>query len=91
MNLSNTLSFLFFFIYTSNEPVVYCWFFSSSKGASSPEEKTVVSEPKGKVPFEMTTTDEKFLAEARFTKELSPLDLCHHMVMLSNGYGSLDF
>ena len=87
MNLSNTLSFVFFIIYTGNEPVVYCWFFSGSKGASSPEEKIVVSEPKGKVPFEMTTADEKFLAEARFTKELSPLDLCHHMVMFSDGYG----
>ena len=60
---------------------MYCWFFSGSKSAS-PEEKTVVSEPKGKVPFEMTTADEKFLAEARFAKELSSLDLCHHMVML---------
>ena len=85
MNLSTTLSFLSIIIYSSNEPMVYCWFFSGSKGNSSPEEKTVVSGPEGKVPFEMTTADEKFLAEARFTKELSPLDLCHHMVTLSAG------
>ena len=55
------------------------WFFSG-RSNSADTDKTTVSALNGKVPFEMTTADEKFLAQARFTKELSPLDLCHHMV-----------
>lgn len=33
------------------------------------------------VPFEMTTADERFLAEAR-QLDLSPLESCHHKVGL---------
>ena len=42
-------------------------------------------------PFEMKTADEKFLMEANFVKDLSPLDICHHKVNriylpISEGY-----
>ncbi len=60
---------------------VFSWLWNTGKGENSgPEEMVTVPPPRGKVPFEMTTSDDKFLAEAHFTKELSPLDLCHHMV-----------
>ena len=35
---------------------------------------------KTSTPFEMQTADDKFLAQAQFTKDLSPLDVCHHGV-----------
>ena len=63
---------------------VFSWLWNTGKGENSgPEKMVTVPPPRGKVPFEMTTTDDKFLAEAQFTKELSPLDLCHHMVSIS--------
>ena len=37
----------------------------------------------GKTQFEMQTADEKFLLEANFVKDLSPLDVCHQTVFLS--------
>ncbi len=63
---------------------VSCWFFSGwSSQKDAGEETKTVKAPQGRVPFEMTTADDKFLTEAKsFTQELSALDLCHHMVSL---------
>ena len=37
------------------------------------------------VPFEMTTSDEKFQLQAQFVKDLTPLDACHHRVIAMIG------
>ena len=44
--------------------IVNGWFFSGQSNSANTEETTTVSAPNGKVPFEMTTADEKFLAQA---------------------------
>ncbi|XP_063307046.1 protein brambleberry-like [Pelobates fuscus] len=61
------------------------WFSRKSSSSRSPgahEEPTPSSDPRAlpNAPFEMTTVDEKFLAEARHL-ELSPLDSCHYKVV----------
>ena len=61
------------------------WLFRGNgddNGDRSEEVEKSVPMPRGDVPFEMTTTDEKFLSEAKehMTKDLTPLDTCHHLV-----------
>lgn len=63
------------------------WFFngkdSEAMEGTDSESSTVtvsMSQEEG-TPFELKTTDEKFLMEAQLTADLSPLDACHHMVI----------
>ncbi|XP_076320394.1 protein brambleberry-like isoform X2 [Tachypleus tridentatus] len=68
---------------------VFSWLFGSSGEQSS----SVLKDPSGnfredigraiQVPFEMKTTDEKFLAEAqKYGLQLSGLDVCNHKVIM---------
>ena len=41
---------------------------------------------KSDVQFEMATSDEKFLLQQHITKDLSPLDTCHHLVSIDQGF-----
>ena len=53
---------------------------SSSEEAGSEQGKHLQDSP---VPFEMSTAEEKFLAEARkYMGDLSPLDSCHQIVSI---------
>ncbi|XP_073433366.1 protein brambleberry-like isoform X2 [Dendrobates tinctorius] len=58
------------------------WFTRKSPTVSSAPQKEAASDPQSLsiAPFEMTMTDEKFLAEAKIL-ELSPLDSCHYKVV----------
>ncbi|CAJ0946719.1 unnamed protein product, partial [Ranitomeya imitator] len=58
------------------------WFTSKSPSDSSAPQKEAALDPRSlsSAPFEMTTSDEKFLAEAKIL-ELSPLDSCHYKVV----------
>ncbi|XP_044151074.1 protein brambleberry-like [Bufo gargarizans] len=58
------------------------WFTRRSPGGSFAQQKEVAPDPQSlpSAPFEMTTTDDKFLAEAKHL-ELSPLDSCHYKVV----------
>ncbi|KAM4029472.1 protein brambleberry-like isoform 2-T3 [Anomaloglossus baeobatrachus] len=58
------------------------WFTRKSSSVSSAPQKEPAPDPLSlpSAPFEMTTTDEKFLAEAKIM-ELSPLDSCHYKVV----------
>ncbi|XP_072007129.1 protein brambleberry-like isoform X4 [Engystomops pustulosus] len=57
------------------------WFTRKSSGVSL-SQKAAAPDPRTlpRAPFEMTTTDEKFLAEAKHL-DLSPLDSCHYQVV----------
>ena len=56
------------------------WFFSHDTGRKAENLRTE-SAPDQQAPFEMQTTDQEFLLQAKFAGELSPLELCHHMVI----------
>ncbi|XP_073532930.1 protein brambleberry-like isoform X2 [Phyllobates terribilis] len=58
------------------------WFTRKSPSVSSAPQKEPAPDPRSlsSTHFEMTTTDEKFLAEAKIL-ELSPLDSCHYKVV----------
>ncbi|XP_069813069.1 protein brambleberry-like isoform X2 [Dendropsophus ebraccatus] len=58
------------------------WFTRKSSSGKSASQKEAAPDPQSlpRAPFEMTTTDEKFLAEAKHL-ELSPLDGCHYKVV----------
>ncbi|KAJ7338213.1 hypothetical protein JRQ81_010907 [Phrynocephalus forsythii] len=60
----------------------FSWLTRPATPAPAPPEPTAAPGPGNHppVPFEMTTADEKFLAEAQ-RLHLSPLDSCHHQVM----------
>lgn len=55
---------------------------SSSEETGTKQGKHLQNSP---VPFEMTTAEEKFLAEARkYMGDLTPLDSCHQIVSTGN-------
>ncbi|XP_040208141.1 protein brambleberry-like [Rana temporaria] len=58
------------------------WFTRKTSGRSSGSQKELAPDPRSlpSAPFEMSTTDEKFLAEAK-QLEMSPLDSCHYQVV----------
>ena len=70
-------------IYVMLLPVQAWWPFSSSSSEETGTEqgKHLENSP---VPFEMTTAEEKFLAEAKkYMGDLTPLDSCHQIVSLA--------
>ena len=64
----------------------FSWFFGASLDAETESvgEREVVSLENTDTPFEMRTSDEKFLQEGTaLTTGLSPLDACHHRVCIA--------
>ncbi|XP_066434995.1 protein brambleberry-like [Eleutherodactylus coqui] len=61
---------------------LFGWFTRKSSGGTSAPQKQPAPDSQSlpRAPFEMTTTDDKFLAEAKHL-ELSPLDGCHYRVV----------
>ncbi|XP_033011833.1 protein brambleberry-like [Lacerta agilis] len=75
------LSFLLLLVVSSSSGF-FGWLARSGTPESPPVPPAPTPDPAHlpHVPFEMTTVDEKFLAEAR-RLDLSPLDSCHHKVV----------
>ena len=59
----------------------HSWFFRKTE---SKKEQSAQTEIPTEVPFEMKISDEKFLMQADFIKDLSPLEACHHLVSITN-------
>ena len=67
---------------TENSNGILEWLFRGTQNKNS-EAGTGIAPvvPKGNAPFEMKTTDDKFLMQSEEFKKLSPLDICHHEVI----------
>ncbi|KAE8599869.1 hypothetical protein XENTR_v10017374 [Xenopus tropicalis] len=77
-----TLFFLTFMSLAGPSLAFFGWFTRKASPSRGSSEPTAPADPKSlpSAPFEMTTADEKFLAEAKHL-ELSPLDSCHFKVV----------
>ncbi|KAG8431694.1 hypothetical protein GDO86_020452 [Hymenochirus boettgeri] len=81
MHMRRILLCLAFFSMAGPSLAFFGWFTSkSSTGGSSKSESSADLQALSSTRFEMTTTDEKFLAEAKHL-ELSPLDSCNYKVV----------
>ncbi|XP_072266649.1 protein brambleberry-like [Pyxicephalus adspersus] len=70
------------FILPEPNGAFFGWFSRKASGRSSGAQKEAAPDPQSlpNAPFEMITTDDKFLAEAK-QLEMSPLDSCHYKVV----------
>ena len=71
------------FVVLISRHVVSGWFFGGGSSKTDEEKTETAPVPRGKVPFELQTSDDKFLLQAQGHKELSELDVCHHTVSMS--------
>ena len=88
MYLPRKVLVLAFFLF---QPASGWWTFWSSSTEGTGEERGdhLKNSP---VPFEMTTAEEKFLAEAKkYMGDLTPLDSCHQLVSIFNIFTLLDY
>jgi hypothetical protein len=77
--------YLYILLIRNGDASVLDWIWGGSQENAGPRPK-IGNVPVGKVPFEVTTEDEKFLQEAKeYTSlKLSDLDACQHHVSKSS-------